>query len=112
MKKMKFILSCLSMLALAVSFTACDSKDDPDDVVEVPAPVVTLTAGEAGETTLSFTLTTEKAQEAAWVCVEKGATVTAESVLADGAAVEANKTLALMAENLTANTEYAIYAAA
>lgn len=112
MKKMKFILSCLSMLALAVSFTACDSKDDPDDVVEVPAPVVTLTAGEAGETTLNFTLTTEKAQEAAWVCVEKGATVTAESVLADGAAVEANKTLALMAENLTANTEYAIYAAA
>lgn len=112
MKKMKFFLSCLSMLALAVSFTACDNDDPVDPVEEVPAPVVTLEAGEAGETTLAFTLTTEKAKEAAWVCVEKGTNVTAEQVLADGTAAEANKTLELVAENLTANTEYAIYAAA
>ena len=112
MKKMKFFLSCLSMLALAVSFTACDNDDPVDPVEEVPAPVVTLEAGEAGETSLAFTLTTEKAKEAAWVCVEKGTTVTAEQVLADGTAAEVNKTLELAAENLTANTEYAIYAAA
>ncbi len=112
MKKMKFLLSCLSMLALAVSFTACDSKDDPDDVVEVPAPVVSLTAGEAGETTLAFTLKTEKAKEAAWICVEKGTDVSAQKVLTDGQSVEANKTLELVAENLTAGTEYAIYGAA
>lgn len=111
MKKMKFFLSCLSMLALAVSFTACDN-DDPEEVVEVPAPVVSLTAGEAGETTLAFTLKTEKAKEAAWICVEKGATVSAQQVLTDGQAVDANKTLELVAENLTAETEYVIYGAA
>lgn len=111
MKKMKFLLSCLSMLALAVSFTACDN-DDPEEVVEVPAPVVSLTAGEAGETTLAFTLKTEKAKEAAWICVEKGATVSAQQVLTDGQAVDANKTLELVAENLTAETEYVIYGAA
>ncbi len=111
MKKMKFFLSCLSMLALAVSFTACDN-DDPEEVVEVPAPVVSLTAGEAGETTLAFTLKTEKAKEAAWICVEKGATVSAQQVLTDGQAVDANKTLDLVAENLTAETEYVIYGAA
>ncbi len=112
MKKMRFLLSCLSMLALAVSFSACDDNNDPDPVIEVPAPEVSLVAGEAGETTLSFTLTSAKAEKAAWVCVEKGTEVTAAEVLADGNSVEANKTLNLTAEGLADNTEYEIYAAA
>lgn len=113
MKQLKFFLSCLSMLALAVSFTACDSSDDPEDVVEVPAPEVTLTPGVVAETTLAFTLETKNAKEAAWICVEKGtAAPTADKVLADGETVEANKKLSLVAENLTADTDYEIYAAA
>ncbi len=111
MKKIKFFLSCLSMLALAVSFTACDNND-PEPEPEIPAPVVTLEKGTAGETTLGFTLTTEKAQEAAWLCVEKGVGVNAEKVLTKGQKVEANKTLELVAEGLIANTEYEIYAVA
>lgn len=96
-------------VALPLLFVACKQNDPVD---EVKNPTIELTAGEATESSLSFTITTTEAESVAWLAIESSeATPTASEVLANGTKVEANKSVECSATDLEQNTEYTIVAA-
>ena len=95
--------------ALPLLFVACKQNDPVD---EVKNPTIELTAGEATDSSLSFTITTTEAESVAWLAIEASeATPTASEVLANGTKVEANKSVECSATDLEQNTEYTIVAA-
>ena len=99
----------LTVIALPLLFVACKQNDPVD---EVKNPTIELTAGEATESSLSFTITTTEAESVAWLAIESSeATPTASEVLANGTKVEANKSVECSATDLEQNTEYTIVAA-
>ncbi len=99
----------LMAVALPLLFVACKQNDPVD---EVKNPTIELTAGEATESSLSFTITTTEAESVAWLAIESSeATPTASEVLANGTKVEANKSVECSATDLEQNTEYTIVAA-
>lgn len=97
------------LVALPMLFVACEENDKVD---EVKNPTIELTAGEATESSLSFTIKTTEATDVAWLAIEASeATPTASEVLANGTKVEANKSVECTATDLEENTEYTIVAA-
>ena len=99
----------LTVIALPLLFVACKQNDPVD---EVKNPTIELSAGEATESSLSFTITTTEAESVAWLAIESSeATPTASEVLANGTKVEANKSVECSATDLEQNTEYTIVAA-
>lgn len=99
----------LTVIALPLLFVACKQNDPVD---EVKNPTIELSAGEATESSLSFTITTTEAESVAWLAIEASeATPTASEVLANGTKVEANKSVECSATDLEQNTEYTIVAA-
>lgn len=105
--RIKHLLSFL--LALPLLFVACEENQPVD---EVKNPTIELTAGQATEFTLSFTIATTEATDVAWLAVEASeATPTASEVLANGTKVEANKSVECKATELEDGTEYTIVAA-
>lgn len=99
----------LTAVALPLLFVACKQNDPVD---EVKNPTIELTAGEATDSSLSFTITTTEAESVAWLAIESSeATPTASEVLANGTKVEANKSVECSATDLEQNTEYTIVAA-
>lgn len=99
----------LTVVALPLLFVACKQNDPVD---EVKNPTIELTAGEATEFTLSFTINTTEAESVAWLAIEASeATPTASEVLANGTKVEANKSVECTATGLEDGTEYTIVAA-
>ena len=80
---------------------------------EVKNPTVAITVGEATETSITFTITSTDADEVKYLVVESTeATPTATEVLTNGAAVEANTEAGCYIDELEAETEYTIVAAA
>ncbi len=81
---------------------------------DVPAPSVSVTAGEnVTESSIEFTVTSKNAQKVAWKCVKSGETVpAAEAVLSGGTEVKAGESVKCKAEGLLGGTEYIIVAAA
>ena len=80
---------------------------------EVKNPTVAITVGEATETSITFTITSTDAAEVKYLVVESTeATPTATEVLTNGAAVEANTEAGCYIDELEAETEYTIVAAA
>ena len=105
--RIKHLLSFL--LALPLLFVACEENQPVD---EVKNPTIELTAGQATEFTLSFTIATTEATDVAWLAIEASeATPTASEVLANGTKVEANKSVECKATELEDGTEYTIVAA-
>ena len=105
--RIKHLLSFL--LALPLLFVACEENQPVD---EVKNPTIELTAGQATEFTLSFTIATTETTDVAWLAVEASeATPTASEVLANGTKVEANKSVECKATELEDGTEYTIIAA-
>ena len=99
----------LMAVALPLLFVACKQNDPVD---EVKNPTIELTAGEATDSSLSFTITTTEAESVAWLAIDSSeATPTASEVLASGTKVEANKSVECSATDLEQNTEYTIVAA-
>ena len=99
----------LTVIALPLLFVACKQNDPVD---EVKNPTIELSADEATESSLSFTITTTEAESVAWLAIEASeATPTASEVLANGTKVEANKSVECSATDLEQNTEYTIVAA-
>ena len=97
------------LVALPMLFVACEENAPVD---EVKNPTIELTAGEATEFTLSFTITTTEATDVAWLAIEASETTpTASEVLANGTKVEANKSVECTATELEDGTEYTIVAA-
>ena len=108
MKKFKFLLL---FALLATAFVACDDKEKE---VEKPVlPTVEVEAGEAAETTLTFTVTSTEADVVKYIVLEAGShEVTAELILANGNTATANEAYEATAEGLVDNTTYEIWAAA
>ena len=80
---------------------------------EVKNPTVAITVGEATESSIAFTITSTDAAEVKYLVVESTeATPTATEVLTNGAAVEANTEAGCYIDELEAETEYTIVAAA
>lgn len=97
------------LLALPLLFVACEDNTPVD---EVKNPTIELTAGQATEFTLSFTIATTEATDVAWLAVEASETApNASEVLANGTKVEANKSVECKATELKDGTEYTIVAA-
>ncbi|MBR2429158.1 MAG: BACON domain-containing protein [Alistipes sp.] len=97
------------LLALPMLMVACEENTVPVD--EVKNPTIELTAGEATEFTLSFTINTTEATDVAWLVIEASeATPTASEVLANGTKIEANKSVECQATELEDGTEYTIVA--
>lgn len=95
---------------MAIFMVAC-GEDDTDPTPVVEAAKVNVVAGDATQTTITFTINSSNATEVAYKVFEKGAAVSVDDVRA-GTTVEANKVVSVTVENLTAETSYDIYAAA
>ncbi|MBR5200998.1 MAG: hypothetical protein IKW31_04530 [Alistipes sp.] len=99
------------LMALPLAFVSC--KESEQIVDEVKNPTVAITVGEATETSITFTITSTDADEVKYLVVESTeATPTATEVLTNGAAVEANTEAGCYIDELEAETEYTIVAAA
>lgn len=104
MKKVLFFV-----LAAIVSFVACEK----DPVQDTSALSVKVTAGEATETELTFTVTSANATNCAWVCVAKGTAVPAAAdIMSKGNKVLPNGDVNAKATGLNDKTTYVIVAAA
>lgn len=103
--KIKHLLWLL-ILAVPMLVVGCKS-DDP----VAKDPTITLTAGEATETTLSFTVNTTDATGAAWMVVAADQTPSASDVLNNGTAITPNKEVKVTAEALEPGTDYIVAAA-
>ncbi len=76
-------------------------------------PAVSLAPGDAGETSLSFTLAPFRAEKAAWVCIPAGEAVpSADVILACGFPADAAQERSYSADSLESGTLYVIAAAA
>lgn len=93
----------------ACGLTSC--KDDPEN--PAPEPEVTLTAGAATETSVSFTVTPVHADRCAWTYGLKGdAAPDAAAIFANGTAVSADQPSDVTIPDLTPGTTYVVYAVA
>lgn len=79
---------------------------------EIKDPTVAVTPGLTAEKAITFTITSTDAEKVAYIVVEGTEAPTASEVLANGTAVEVNKSVEVKAGDLTAATEYTIVAAA
>jgi PBP1b-binding outer membrane lipoprotein LpoB len=61
----------LALLALPLLFVGCKNSDPVvDETPEIKQPTVAVTAGEATENTITFTITSTDADKVAYVVVE------------------------------------------
>ena len=102
MKKSFWLLAMTFLLALV----GCEQEE------KLPDPQVSLRAGEATETTLSFTVTPKDAKTGAYMWVTAGAEIPAAAdILSRGTAVDVSKETVQTISGLTENTEYTIVVA-
>ena len=107
--RVRFCLSVLAAAFFACGLTSC--KDDPEN--PAPEPEVTLTAGAATETSVSFTVTPVHADRCAWTYGLKGdAAPDAAAIFANGTAVSADQPSDVTIPDLTPGTTYVAYAVA
>ena len=99
----------LALLALPLVMVACEPNNPVDEVKD---PTVSVTADAVTENTISFTVTSTDADKVTYLVVEGTETPTASEVLANGTAVEANKSVEITATELKAEADYTIVAAA
>jgi len=108
MKKSLFLLTAL---AAAATMASCN---DDDPVAPERNPAVTLTKGAEAETSLTFTVTPEDADECRYIYARAEGSQTvpdAEQILATGTEVAADKATTVTLEDLDSGTEYVIAAA-
>ena len=99
----------LALFALPLLMVACEPNNPVDEVKD---PTVAVTVGEATESSIAFTVASTDAEKVAYIVVEGAEAPTASEVLANGTAIEANKSVELKASELKAETDYTIVAAA
>ena len=100
----------LMLLALPLTFVACE---EPAPVDQAKNPTVTITAGEASETSIAFTITSTDADEVKYLVVEASESApNATEVYTNGVAAEANTEAGCYVAELSKATEYTIVAVA
>uniref|UniRef100_UPI004055FFC9 fibronectin type III domain-containing protein n=1 Tax=Alistipes sp. TaxID=1872444 RepID=UPI004055FFC9 len=112
MKKINFWALLITLMTLPLLFGSCNDSDEPAPVAE-QAPEVEITTGVAAETELNFTVATTNATVVKWVCLEEGQpTPEVDQILEMGNPIEANTSVEVKVEELTAETKYTIAVAA
>lgn len=107
MKKFSFF----TILVSAILFIACGGENGPE--TGGSSLKVSVTAGTADITQLTFTVTSENAESCRWTCVEEGSAIpTAADILQKGKTTYANTSTEVTAKDLKDNTTYIIIAAA
>ena len=106
MKHLLRILSLVAIVTVGANLTSCK---EPEPVPEVLNPTVALEAGEATETTLTFSIDSKNADRVRWICTTEE--FTAAGVLNNGFDAECG-TVTTTATKLTPDTSYTIYAVA
>lgn len=110
-------LAAIGIAALfAFQLTACSddetTHDGPGPVGPSPSVKMEVAAGKSS-TSVVFSLTATDADRAAWMILDrKAAAPGAETVLAEGHAVETDGTKSITVSELTPSTAYTLYAAA
>lgn len=98
------------LAAVPFVFAACNDKSEPEPA---KAPTVVVTEGEATDNSVSFSIDVKDAESAAYLVYDVRETApTAEEIFTDGKPVAVNKVSVVVAEELKAETEYTIVAAA
>ena len=100
----------LALLSLPLFFVACEPTNEQVD--KVKEATIAITSGEVTADTINFTVLSTNAEKVAYIVVEGAEAPTASEVLANGTAIEANKSVELSATELKAETDYTIVAAA
>ncbi len=111
MKGIRLFYAAVSMAVLSLAFSACK---DPVKPQPGTVPAVGVTAGTAGKSTLSFTVSSGNALHCAWACVELGEEIPgAEEILSKiENAVSVTEATLVEVSGLKPETEYVIIAAA
>ncbi len=89
-----------------------EPEPGPDTPPVEEIPMVSIEAGEATPNTLSFTITTEYADQCSWLCVEAGQTMPDDIyVIQKGTSIDVNAGPVACTAVVEPDTEYAIVAA-
>lgn len=105
MKKLSFF----TILVSAILFIACGEENGPETTSKLK---VSVTAGTADVTELTFTVSSENVTNCAWMCVEDGTAVPSGiDIMSKGKSTFANTEAQVKATGLKDNTTYVIVAA-
>lgn len=100
-----------NLLIIAIFAWGIAGCSDDDNKTMIYPPSLTLEAGEPTETTVSFTMIPENAEEMAYLLVKREATApTADQILSEGTSYAATENVKVTEENLERNTKYQVYA--
>lgn len=102
--KHSYLFASVAVIALGGVIAGCtDQKSQPSVSVE---------AGEATASSISFTITPANASKCAYVVLEEGETVpSADEILTNGTAADASSATEVTEEGLNASTSYSVVAA-
>ena len=112
MKTFRLLLTCAAMFALVMPFTSCTD----DKASDVKKPVISLTAAESGEASVSFVVSTSNTDNA-YYWIYPAEEVVENWEIADGTSVECSKDqnvkeALVTVASLEPGKEYKVYAAA
>lgn len=100
-----------NLLIVAIFAWGIAGCSDDDNKTTIYPPSLTLEAGEPTETTVSFTMVPENAEEMAYLLVKREATApTADQIFSEGTSYAATENVKVTEENLERNTKYQVYA--
>lgn len=112
MKKLAFlrfivvgVVSCWGLATLS----ACD-KGGGETPPEMPS--VSIVVGESSEHSVAFTISSENADRAAWIILEKGEAAPTSAAVLDGTAVDVTIAVPVVKDGLAPATDYVVYACA
>lgn len=114
MKKFYFwMLAAATLLSSGLALTSCDDGPENPPIPPETVPTVTLSAGEATEASITFTVASKDADKCAYrVLPTADDAPDAAAVLTSGTAVPANESKRVEVAGLSENTSYTVYAAA
>ena len=114
MRTMKLYLNIF--IAMVAMFAVVGCTNEPEPTPAPPkndVPLVSADVESIGVTTLEFSITSSSADEVRYIFSEGSATApTKETILAEGTAVEANKTVHVTFEDLAPFTKYTLHVVA
>lgn len=109
--KLRKLFYLATVVASFAFLAACNDKDEPAPV-PTPELSVTVEAGEATATTLSFTVAPVGAEACAYVCLDAREKIpAADYIMKTGKLISADKESTVTAENLLPSTSYSIVVA-
>ena len=111
--RMKLYFNLFVAMVAMFAITACSNEPEPNGPNnETPLCEVSVKATSITDTTLEFCITSSDADQVRYIFAQSSETApTAETILAEGTEVEANKSVTVKFEELTPDTKYILHVA-